>query len=928
MHVTTTLPPITHFDRHLPPLTPPDEDMSSSSSSDASCSSSSRLPSIPSFAAPVPTSTTTTTTTTATTSNPFDEPYFVDWLDIARTRSAHFIAEKTCEMICYLWFASSPPASSSATSTSPTTATTASTSSPQHSYPSPNPSTSPILRNSKPTTSTLQLIATPAFVSFMQKMLETTQVSQSVIVLSLHYIHRLKERNRYTAGQPGSEFRIAVAGLMMANKFLDEYAFDLFFDRYICSPDSSSSNTYTNKTWSEVSGISLIEINKMEREFLLGVDFNLYVDERTYKNWTNLLKGLVAAKERDSRQWKKSRRGVAVERGRPSGVYGHANPPSTTGPTSRTRSFHHPRPRSTSPSHSSSLRSTSYTYPRSRPQPVATYAHTTHSYPQQQQLPSPPHYQPPHPQYPQPTSQYAHINDSPTHHKSGSKRTAEAAFSPTSATFSQVPWKRPIGISITTNTTPSGHYQGLHPHQGNNIGISTPGQSPLEGLQSFAKMSIAASGTATTVHSACNSPTPITPASATRSNAHSHSYPHAHTQTSSHPHSSSSTSSATPVKSTAQPGYISSSSPTTLSAAYDYDAEASTKGNGGVPKSLYYYSLSCSPMSRGFEDDGQRSGSDDEREDEIMEAEEESGGWRESKKTFAGTYEDGRKARLRCHQTTVSSTQHPHPPQPPHPAHASPSSAGSTSYYSYYYPSYSHSPFGHGRSVRGEPHGTSGIDSGRSVGYPSDVQSARTSPVYSVRGYHPQPHHQQQPLHSSSIPHSHLTSTTPAQPQLGAAEHQAVVLPHFNETVWAKPAYAATTTTPSSGYHQQQQPHQAQRPDRAYTHPQQHQPQERYSPSHSQPQPQQYSHSPSPSSSTPHRTHQKDVNINHHRNSIPSAPFNNAGPPGVVHFYPTPVQQQRVFTGSAAYSGGYGYGGYHQNQYGSAPSNGYAAQGR
>jgi hypothetical protein len=56
----------------------------------------------------------------------------------------------------------------------------------------------------------------------MQKLLETTQVSQSVIVLSLHYIYRLKERNRFTTGQAGSEFRIAVAGLMMANKFLDE----------------------------------------------------------------------------------------------------------------------------------------------------------------------------------------------------------------------------------------------------------------------------------------------------------------------------------------------------------------------------------------------------------------------------------------------------------------------------------------------------------------------------------------------------------------------------------------------------------------------------------------------------------------------------------------------------------------------------------
>lgn len=114
----------------------------------------------------------------------------IDWLDVSRTRSARFIAEKTCEMICYLWFASSPP-------------------------------NSPFL-NRPVTASNLQLVATPTFVQFMQKLLETTQVSHSVIVLSLHYIYRLKDRNNGTPAQAGSEFRIAVAALMMANKFLDE----------------------------------------------------------------------------------------------------------------------------------------------------------------------------------------------------------------------------------------------------------------------------------------------------------------------------------------------------------------------------------------------------------------------------------------------------------------------------------------------------------------------------------------------------------------------------------------------------------------------------------------------------------------------------------------------------------------------------------
>ncbi|KAF8511235.1 hypothetical protein JB92DRAFT_2675176, partial [Gautieria morchelliformis] len=64
----------------------------------------------------------------------------------------------------------------------------------------------------------------------------------------------------------GSEFRVAVVVLIMANKFADD-------------------NTDTNKTWSEVSDIQLNEINKTEREFLLGVGFRLYVSTETYKAW-------------------------------------------------------------------------------------------------------------------------------------------------------------------------------------------------------------------------------------------------------------------------------------------------------------------------------------------------------------------------------------------------------------------------------------------------------------------------------------------------------------------------------------------------------------------------------------------------------------------------------------------------------------------
>ena len=48
------------------------------------------------------------------------------------------------------------------------------------------------------------------------------QVSQSVIVLSLHYFYRVEEGYEFSVGKPGSEFRVAVVALMMANKLPDE----------------------------------------------------------------------------------------------------------------------------------------------------------------------------------------------------------------------------------------------------------------------------------------------------------------------------------------------------------------------------------------------------------------------------------------------------------------------------------------------------------------------------------------------------------------------------------------------------------------------------------------------------------------------------------------------------------------------------------
>lgn len=111
-----------------------------------------------------------------------------------------------------------------------------------------------------------EAIPTIGFQKWVTTILSTTQVSQNVVLLALLFIYRLKEFNPRVRGKKGSEFRLMTIALMMGNKFLDD-------------------NTYTNKTWAEVSGISVQEIHIMEVEFLSNVRYNLFISKAKWDQW-------------------------------------------------------------------------------------------------------------------------------------------------------------------------------------------------------------------------------------------------------------------------------------------------------------------------------------------------------------------------------------------------------------------------------------------------------------------------------------------------------------------------------------------------------------------------------------------------------------------------------------------------------------------
>ncbi len=104
------------------------------------------------------------------------------------------------------------------------------------------------------------------FRKWVTTILSTTQVTQNVILLALMFVYRLKRLNPGVKGKVGSEFRLLTVALMLGNKFLDD-------------------NTYTNKTWAEVSGISVQEIHIMEVEFLSNMRYTLYASETEWNAW-------------------------------------------------------------------------------------------------------------------------------------------------------------------------------------------------------------------------------------------------------------------------------------------------------------------------------------------------------------------------------------------------------------------------------------------------------------------------------------------------------------------------------------------------------------------------------------------------------------------------------------------------------------------
>lgn len=102
----------------------------------------------------------------------------------------------------------------------------------------------------------------PAFRKYVLQVLSSTRLPSTTILLGLYYLATrmtsLSAEGRYTSGS-GQVYRMLTTSLLLGSKFLDD-------------------NTFQNRSWSEVSNIPVSELNVLEIEWLLAIDWKMHIN--------------------------------------------------------------------------------------------------------------------------------------------------------------------------------------------------------------------------------------------------------------------------------------------------------------------------------------------------------------------------------------------------------------------------------------------------------------------------------------------------------------------------------------------------------------------------------------------------------------------------------------------------------------------------
>ncbi|KAJ3028188.1 UNVERIFIED_CONTAM: hypothetical protein HDU68_002273 [Siphonaria sp. JEL0065] len=132
---------------------------------------------------------------------------------------------------------------------------------------------------------------------FIQEILRRSKTSFSTLQLALFYIVRLRNQlskdaqSDVAATQP--EFSLltppASPTMLGQKEGLPICGRRMFLTALILASKYLQDRNYSNKAWSKISGLTVLEINANEFKFLSLIDYELFVGHETFANWTTLL---------------------------------------------------------------------------------------------------------------------------------------------------------------------------------------------------------------------------------------------------------------------------------------------------------------------------------------------------------------------------------------------------------------------------------------------------------------------------------------------------------------------------------------------------------------------------------------------------------------------------------------------------------------
>lgn len=141
---------------------------------------------------------------------------------------------------------------------------------------------------------TPDVTVTPSFRKFVIQILTSTRLPSTTILLGMNYlakrINAMKSRGPYKASE-GQVWRYLTVSLLLASKFLDD-------------------NTFQNRSWSEVSGIPVSELNTLEYVWIQSMSWALYVNldmSKDYQAWLDNWRAWQQMRKRQAAQASRDR---------------------------------------------------------------------------------------------------------------------------------------------------------------------------------------------------------------------------------------------------------------------------------------------------------------------------------------------------------------------------------------------------------------------------------------------------------------------------------------------------------------------------------------------------------------------------------------------------------------------------------------------